>query len=247
MGRKKDPKQLEKLMSYILGRRPDEFGLVLNDQGFVRLKDLLKAISEEPGWGYVRGSHIHEVFMTSRQKPFVLENDKIKAACREDSLDGEEEIVPPKLLYHCVRRRAYPVVCQRGIIPLGQPRVYLATTKELALRMGKRRDPSPVLLTVQAQRALEAGVKFAKQGELLYITQHVPVGYFVGPPLPREKKEEVSKPKETVAIPENLPGSFTFEVERSRALQQQRLRRKGLKKEIAWKKDVRRLRRKRKT
>ncbi|MCK4729362.1 MAG: RNA 2'-phosphotransferase, partial [Desulfobacterales bacterium] len=48
MGRQKDPKQLEKMMSYILGRRPDEFGLALNDQGFVRLKDLLKAISEEP-------------------------------------------------------------------------------------------------------------------------------------------------------------------------------------------------------
>ena len=81
---------------------------------------------------------------------------------------------------------------------------------------------------------------------MIYITDHVPVGYFTGPPLPKEKKEEVSKPKKPVAIPEDLPGSFTFEVERSRALQQQRLRRKGLKKEIVWKKDVRRLRRKRK-
>lgn len=247
MDRQKDPKQLEKLMSYILGRRPDEFGLVLNDQGFVLLKDLLKAISEEPRWGYVRKSHIHEVLMTSCEKSFVLEDDKIKTACRDDGLDPEEEIVPPKLLYHCVRRRAYPVVCQQGIIPLGHPRVYLATTKELAQRMGKRRDPAPVLLTVQAQRAFEAGVKFAKQGKLIYITDHVPVGYFTGPPLPKEKKQEVSKPKEPVAIPEDLPGSFTFEVERSRALQQQQLRRKGLKKEITWKKDVRRLRRKRKT
>jgi putative RNA 2'-phosphotransferase len=247
MGRQKDPKQLEKLMSYVLGRRPDEFGLVLNDQGFARLKDLLKAISEEPGWGYVRKSHIHEVLMTSCEKSFVLEDDKIKAVCRDDSLDPEGEILPPKLLYHCVRRRAYPVVCQQGIIPLGHPRVYLAATKELAHRMGKRRDPAPVLLTVQARRAFGAGVKFAKQGKLIYITDHVPVSYFTGPPLPKEKKEDVSKPKEPLAMPEELPGSFTFEVERSRVLHQQRLRRKGLKKEIAWKKDVRRLRRKPKT
>jgi putative RNA 2'-phosphotransferase len=246
MGRQKGPKQLEKLMSYILGRRPDEFGLVLNDQGFVRMKDLLKAISEEPGWGYVRKSHIDEVLMTSSEKSFVLENDNIKAVCRDDSLAPGTEVVPPKLLYHCVRRRAYPVVCQQGIIPLGPPRVYLATTKELALRMGKRRDPAPVLLTVQAQRAFEAGVRFLKQGRLIYITDNVPVGYVTGPPLPKEKKEEASKLVKTLPMPEGLPGSFTFEVERSRVLQQQQLRRKGLKKEIVWKKDARRLRRKRK-
>ena len=247
MGRQKDPKQLEKLMSYILGRRPDEFGLVLNDHGFVLVKDLLKAISEEPSWGYVRKSHINEVLMTSGEKSFVLEDDKIRTACSDDGLGPEEEIVPPKLLFHCVRRRAYPVVCQQGIIPLGHPRVYLATTKELAQRMGKRRDPAPVLLTVQAKRAFEGGVRFAKQGKLIYITDNVPVGYFTGPPLPKEKKQEVSKSKKPVAITEDLPGSFTFQVERSRALQQQQLRRKGLKKEITWKKDVRRLRRKCKT
>ncbi len=242
MGRQKGPKQLEKLISYILGRRPDEFGLVLNDQGFVRLKDLLKAISEEPGWGYVRKSHIHEVLMTSCEKSFVIDNDKIKAVCRDDAPAGVEDIVPPKLLYHCVRPRAYPVVCRQGIIPLGQPRVYLSTTEELAQRMGKRRAPVPVLLTVQAQRAFKAGVRFSKQGDFIYITDHVPVGYFTGPPLPKEKKKEAPP----VAIPEDAPGSFTFQLERSRTLQQQRLRRKGLRKEIVWKKDARRMRRKRK-
>jgi putative RNA 2'-phosphotransferase len=247
MGGQKDHKQLDKLMSYILGRRPDEFGLVLNDQGFVRLKDLLKAISEEPGWGYVRKSHIHEVLMTSCKKPFVLENDKIKAVCRDDALNSKEEVFPPKLLYHSVRRRAYHVVRQQGIMPLGQSRVLLATTEELAKRMGKRRDPAPVLLTVQAQRALEAGVRFCKQGEFIYMTDHVPVGYFTGPPLAKEKKKEAPESrKEPVAMAEDLPGSFTFDVERSRALQQQRLKQKGLKKEIAWKKDVRRSRRKHK-
>ena len=246
MGKQKEPKQLEKLMFYILGRRPDEFGLVLDDQGFVRLKDLLKAISEEPGWGYVRKSHIHEVFMSCCEKSFVLEDDRVKAACSDHALNLEEAIFPPKLLYRCVRRRAYPVVCRQGITPLGQARVFLATTDELAQRMGKRRDTAPVLLTVQAQRAFEMGVRFSKQGEFIYITDHVPVGYFTGPPLPKEKKKEAPKPKkEPVAMPEASPGSFTFDMERSRTLQRQRLKRKGIKKEILWKKDVRRSKRKR--
>ncbi|OEU79631.1 MAG: hypothetical protein BA872_07360 [Desulfobacterales bacterium C00003060] len=248
MGRQKDPKKLSKLMSYILGRRPDEFGLVLDDHGFVHLRDLLKAISEEPGWGYVHKSHIQEVLMTSSQKSFALENDKIKAICRNNGLNPDEEIVPPKLLYHCVRPRAYPVVCQRGIMPLGQAGVFLATTEELSRRIGKRRDPAPVLLTVHGQMAFESGIRFSRQGELIYITDHVPVAYFTGPPLPKEKKKEAPKPqKELAALPENLSGSFTFDVERSRALQQLRPKQKGVRKEIAWKRDVRRSRLKRKS
>ena len=245
MGGKKDRKALEKLMSYILDRRPDEFGLVLDGQGAVCLKDLLKAISEEPGWGYVRKSHIHEVLIAACEKSFVLENDKIKARCRNDALNPKEGVVPPKLLYHCVRRKAYPVICKQGLIPLGQPQVVLATTEALAQRMGKRRDPAPVLLTVQAQRAFGAGVRFLNHRECIYTTDHVPVGYFTGPPLPKEKKKEGPKPKNgALAVPEDRPGSFAFDVERSQALQQQRLKQKGLKKEIAWKKDVRRSRRK---
>ena len=244
MGRQKDPKQLGKLMTYVIGRRPDEFGLVPDEEGFVRIKDLLKAISEEPGWGYVRKSHIHEVLMTSCENSFVIEDDRIKAEYRDKALSPVAGVVPPKLLYCCVRQKAYPVVCQRGIIPMGQQHVFLATTEELALRMGRRRDPAPVLLTVHAQRAFEAGEKFSRQGELIYIVDHVPVDYFSGPPLPKEKRGATKSKKEPLLTPETLPGSFTMDMERSQALQQQRPKRKGLKKEIAWKRDARRFRRK---
>jgi putative RNA 2'-phosphotransferase len=244
MGRRKNPRQLEKFVTYILGRRPDEFGLIPDEQGWVGLRDLVKAISEEPGWGYVRKSHIHEALITAGEKPFILSDEKIRAVYQGHIPRGEN-VFPPKLLYHCVRRKAYPVVCRHGITAPGQPGVLLATTEELAQRIGKRRDQEPVLLTIHARRASEAGVTFAKFGELIYITDHVPVAYFTGPPLPQVEKKEPPKPqKEPVATVDDLPGSFTFDVQRSRALQQQRLKRKGLRKEIAWKQGARRLRRK---
>ncbi|MGD8513825.1 MAG: RNA 2'-phosphotransferase [Deltaproteobacteria bacterium] len=244
MGRKKDPKQLGKLLTYVLGHRPDEFGLVPDASGFIRVKDLVKAISEEPGWGYVRKSHIHEVLITYREDAFVTEDDRIKAAHPKASVSPVPDVIPPKLLYHCVRQKAYPVVCQKGFTPMGHHQVLLATTKELALRMGKRRDSSPVLLTVQAQRASETGVAFSMQGALIYMVDHVPVGYFSGPPLPKEKKEATKPKKEVPLIPESLPGSFTLDMERSHELQQQGLKRKRARKDIAWKKDARKLRRK---
>lgn len=245
MSRRKNTKQIEKLLTYMIGRRPDEFGLVLDDRGWIRLRDIVKAMSEEPGWGYVRKSHIHEALITSGEKAFIVEDEKIRAVHRDDIPNWEEDVFPPKLLYHCLRRRAYPGVCKQGIKTSGQPGVLLATTEELAQRMGKRRDPVPVLVTVHAQRAAETGVRFSKYGELIYVTNHIPVGCFTGPPpLKGEKKEAPKHKKETVETADDMPGSFKFNVERSQALQQQRLKRKGVRKEIAWKQDVRRLRRK---
>jgi len=231
-------------MVYVLGHRPDEFGLVPDAEGFVRLKDLVKAISEEPGWGYVRKFHIHEVLITCREDAFVTEDDRIKAAHPHESVSPAPGVVPPKLLYHCVRRKAYPVVCQEGLGSTGQHHVFLATTEDMARRMGKRRDSKPVLVAVQAQRASEAGVAFSIQGELIYMVDHVPVGYFTGPPLPKERKGATKPKKEIPLTPENLPGSFTLDMERSHELQQQGLKRKGARKEIAWKKDARKFRRK---
>jgi putative RNA 2'-phosphotransferase len=246
VGRPKTAKELRKLMTYVLGRRPDEFGLVPDHEGFVRVKDLIKAISEEPGWGYVRRSHIHEVLITSSDRPFILEEDRIKAAGCDAAVRPVPDVVPPKLLYHCVRRKAYPVVCEKGISPMGQHHVFLATTQDMALRIGKRRDPKPVLLTVQARRAGEAGVSSSRQGEFLYMVDHVPVGYFSGPPLPKEKREAPQAKKEGAPAEDTLAGTFVLDMERSKELQQQRLKRKGLKKDIAWKKEARRFRRRRK-
>jgi putative RNA 2'-phosphotransferase len=244
MGRARTPKQLGQLMYYVLERRPDEFGLVPDDEGFVRFKDLIKAISEESGWGYVRRSHIHEVLLSAPDHSFVVEDDRIRVVGSEKAVSRTEGVVPPKLLYLCMRRKAYRVVCEKGISLMGHKRILLATTVEMALRMGRRRDPKPVLLTVQARRAAEAGVTFCRQGELIYMADHVPVGYFSGPPLPKEKEEAAKPKKEPLLVSETLAGSFSLDMERSRELQQQRLKRKGLKKDIAWKKDARKLRRK---
>ena len=127
MGMRKAPKQLGQLMAYVLGHRPDEFGLVPDEQGFVRKKDLVKALSEEHGWGYVRKSHIHEVLITLPDNPFVVEDDRIKVISALERLKIVPGVVPPKLLYHCVRRKAYPVVCQKGIMPMGQHRSWIPT------------------------------------------------------------------------------------------------------------------------
>ncbi len=83
MSQQRSPKQLAKILDYILSRRPDEFGLVTDDDGFIKIKELLKAINEEEGWKYVRQSHIDEILITLRDHSFEVAGNSIRAKVRE--------------------------------------------------------------------------------------------------------------------------------------------------------------------
>ncbi len=61
-----------KLLSYVLGRRPYEFGLVLDENGFVSMQILLKAIGEEKDWKFIREAHFHELLIQEPDPPIEL-------------------------------------------------------------------------------------------------------------------------------------------------------------------------------
>ncbi|MCK7505928.1 MAG: hypothetical protein MZV70_18885 [Desulfobacterales bacterium] len=71
---------LAKMLAYVLGRRPDEFGLIPDAEGFVKIKDLLKALHEEDGWGYVNQSHLQRgPAQRSRRPAFEIDGNRIRA------------------------------------------------------------------------------------------------------------------------------------------------------------------------
>ena len=155
MAGKKNPKDLAKLLAYALGRRPDEFGLVPDTEGFVRIKTLLQALGEEAGWKYVRESHLREVVLSVSDPPVEMVESRIRARDGSRLPEPAYEPSPPGLLYHCVRRRAWPHVRQKGLKPVAEARVCLAADPEAALRRGRRIDPDPVLVTVHTTNALD--------------------------------------------------------------------------------------------
>jgi putative RNA 2'-phosphotransferase len=206
---------LSKLMSYILRHRPDEFGLVLDEGGFVSLKELQQAIAEEAGWSYVRLSHITEAAYISGRERFEIEDERIRAAYGH-SLPHKiryERTSPPRILYHGARRKAYPHILQQGLDPMGRKYVHLATSPELAMRIGRRRDAQPLLLEIQSQRASENEVVFYQANPLIYLTDHIPPAYLTGPPISKvllEKKPPESRrqeKKEEIPLERELPGS----------------------------------------
>lgn len=215
MRRSRSPQNLAKMLAYMLGRRPDEFGLVPDADGFVKTKELLKALHEEDGWGYVNESHLREVHLTVPDPPVELEADRIRAHRRDPFLAESAPERPPKLLYAAVRRRAYPHVHANGVDPSSHPQVVLTRQREHAERLGRRIDPDPVILTVNVRAAEDQGVTFARFGEHLFLADHIPAGCFGGPPLPAHPSEAVRKPRpaDPRPVPPTTAGSFAIDIE----------------------------------
>lgn len=224
MGRRGTRTNVEGLcrfLSYVLARRPDEFGLVPDSSGWISVKELLQALHEEEGWRHVRQGHINELMMDQGRKVFKLEGGHMKAAERHFS-----EPVPvapedlPKLLYTPVRSRAHPVVMEKGLtVPEGRW-VVLSASKSMAIRIGRRKDPEPVILEIGAASSGAGGAGFFSFGDL-FLAESLPDECILGPqapPRPPAPPGRPSGPSREQDLPmrsgDFTPGSFTLSPER---------------------------------
>lgn len=224
---------LSRLMGYILRNRPDESGLVPDRQGYITIKEFLKAINEEPNMAYVRESHIREVLLHERDGIFEIDGKKIRSTKREFCpVERERDLAPPpKILFKGVKRKAYPYILKSGLFPESKEHIVMTSDRDLAIRIARRLDQKPIVLEISAGSAIENGIAFYHFGDSLYLADRVPVQFISGPPLPKElpSREETSKKER-----EKDPGSFILKAERDPDLK----RRKKAKKRIGWKEEV---------
>jgi putative RNA 2'-phosphotransferase len=229
---------LARFMLYILAHKPDEFGLVPDPEGFVTYKELLWAVHEEPGWGYVRKGHINEVLLGNDRALFQTNENGIRALDRRWHLDLENPSrFPPKILFAAVRRKAHPVVMEKGLVATEGKFIVLSSDPEMAERIGRRRDQRPVLLEIMAVSAQEEGVLFYSFG-VLFLTDQIPARFINGPPVSK-KHAKVPERKREERGPDFEAGTFVLDLNRD----PDPSRRTRGKKQKGWKEEARKTRR----
>lgn len=237
---------MTKFLAYVLGRRPDEFGLVPDADGFVKIKDLLKALQEEDGFRHVRQAQINEILLTVPNAPIEIHDRLVRAKNRDDLICPELAEIPPKLLYICVRPKAYPHILEKGVSPSLHDKVILAEKASMARRMGQRLDADPVLLTVHTGTAIRKGRVFHRFGEHLFLTGTLSPDCLTGPPLPKDKKETPKKKSMDKDLAPQMAGSFLLKMPAGED-EKIRTKRERKRKEISWKKERKRMKRRKKS
>ena len=130
---------------------------------------------------------------------------------------------------------------EEGLKPPPDRELVLAATPELAKKLGRRRAPDPILVTVQAQAATRRGLSFTGYGEGLYLAPALPRDFLQLPPPPQAPE----KPKPSIPRPQApTPGSFTLDLP-GMLQPAAKPRSKGKRDEPAWKAGTRALRKQR--
>ncbi len=211
MGLSRKREQLNTFLSYVLGRNPYEFGLVPDENGFVKIKEFLKAVNEEEGWGHVKQQTIDELLIALPDPAIEISDNLIRAKIRARLPFPVICENPPVLLYTGFRRSAHAHVLDNGLTPYDQASyVILTSDKPLAEKIAKRRDAKPVLMTVDTREAHKLGVIFFSAGETLFLASGVPVNCFTTPPLEirEERNSDSEKSKKNAQKSPPTPGSF---------------------------------------
>ncbi len=222
MGRKDNSMNVESLcrfLTYVLGRRPDEFGLVPSVEGRVPLKELFQALHEEEGWGHIRQAHINELLMGHGRGVFDLSEGGIATSERHFYMPTEAVVASlPKLLFTPVRPRAHPVVIEKGLnAPVGKW-IVLSGSTAMAQRIGRRKNPEPVILEIGTAPARSGGVVFFSFGDL-YLAERLPAQCILGPQVRQKDDLRAGKTPKDKAKPgkrtaDFAPGSFILIPER---------------------------------
>ncbi len=198
-----DLQRLKKLVLYMLLYRPDEFGLLPNEEGFVKLKDLHLALTETEGFRGVRRKELESLFSIYAREEFeYLEGKalvKAKASPRYEPPAYTEDL--PSRLWTAIKPRAWIQVAERGWS--GSTPLLLTLDQELVQRLARRRGA--LVVEVDTTLARQAGAVFLRFIEKLYLTTWLPKEALRGPKVDEKfRARHLPKPKEEPPEPEPI-------------------------------------------
>ena len=202
---KQELRQLEKILFAMLGRQPDAFGIILDKGGWLSIKELHQALMKETGVSHITKRGLIQFFSLYRPEKFEWQENyvRVKPELQGHDLTIYKEATPPELLYVSIRPKVHAHVIARGLQTSKNKKwIVLSTEKEMALKIGRRRDRDPIIAEITAFKSSKAGVVFRKAGKLLYLVEGMDPQWMNIPPLPPvREKDKHKEPKSSKAKP----------------------------------------------
>jgi len=180
-----DGDELEKVgrtLAGVLRHFPSLFGLEMDPQGWVNVESLVDAIRRKnPKMHWLREHHIHAIATTDPKGRYEIdEKEKKIRATYGHSLDLELDLPTspiPDVLYYPTTDEEVELLLERGLRPQERTRIHLSGTQEQAVAAGKVSTEEPVVLKVNAKKAIKDGVIIQKAGKVLYVAKEIPKKY----------------------------------------------------------------------
>lgn len=167
----------DRKLVFALRHSPEAFGLKPDAEGWVDLQSFLVAMG-------ISKKQLDDIVAKQNKKRLEVQGDKIRVSYGHSSKAGKiqyPEAQPPSFLFHGTSPFTAFVIKKEGLKPMNRQYVHLSSTPETAAIVGKRKDVEPIILTIDAQKAFEGGVKFYHPNEDIWLSDHIPPSYIKVP------------------------------------------------------------------
>jgi len=185
---------LGRTMAGVLRHFPERYGLEMDANGWIDLRDFLTAITiRNRRFRFLKSNHIMGLIQTDPKGRYEFRDGKIRATYGH-SLDVDLDLPTeniPDVLFYPTSEEEFAVLMGAGIRPSDRKMVHLSGTFGAALEAGRVRIQNPVILEIDAKRARASGVVIKKAGKTVFITLEVPPDY-----LKRSERVEEELPPE---------------------------------------------------
>ena len=123
---------------------------------------------------------LEEIVSTNNKKRYEFNPDHTKIrACQGHSIPVDVELketTPPEYLYHGTADRFVKSIFKEGLKPMSRLYVHLSGDNATAKAVGKRHG-QPVVMTIEAKRMADDGIKFYLSNNNVWLTEYVDPKY----------------------------------------------------------------------
>lgn len=175
-----DNSKISKTLAYALRHRPDEFGLHLDEAGWVSVDNLLQALNHK---GVTLGpDRLQQIVEQDSKQRYSMREGKIRAN-QGHSIEVQAvellPLVPPALLYHGTTLQRWSKIQSSGCLHKGQRHhVHLSSDIAIAREVaGRWKGEKPVVLAVAAAEMHKNGIPFFRSENGVWLTDSVPVQF----------------------------------------------------------------------
>jgi putative RNA 2'-phosphotransferase len=168
--------QLSKTISHALRHAPEQYGLQLDNEGWVLVSDLLQALKKlKPSYENLTTEDIAYVVSNNSKKRHEIKTDKIRAYYGHSvKQDFSREIKePPEFLYHGTSPELIETIKREGLKPMNRQHVHLSLTIKTAKLVALRKTNKPAIFKVFAKQAYDSGVNFYFANEDIWLADPI--------------------------------------------------------------------------
>ncbi|KAA0001169.1 MAG: RNA 2'-phosphotransferase [Thermoplasmata archaeon] len=173
-------RKLSGTMIGILRHFPEQFDVEMDEKGWVEMGAMADAIKRRRAdFHWLRIKHIKAIAETDEKGRYQVEGKKIRATYAH-TIDIDLSDLPPadtNVLFYPVTEEEVDIVLEQGLFPIDRNKVHLSGSVEKALEAGRIRTENPVILRIDAAKAMEDGVIILKAGKDVYIADEIDAKY----------------------------------------------------------------------